>query len=366
MISFQSYRSRLIIGKLLCSSLVLMYGFVPFYLDKSGIYTIIWAYDNLVLSLIFSFVILFIPNYASKFDLIKFEYSGWFSKNKIITIFLFFLVCLFSFSLWPWHEDRVSLGASFSAFCRAVWVINTFCFVRESEFKKNLVLIMTAVLVFVDESRTYFVISFFVLSFSSKYVLTYFSLGMLSLVVVAAVRVGEGISGLDLLTYGLIGEGYNGAKSVGQVFEVSDVSINKFFHLLLTFLQPFYFPIEFLGNKIFDLDLPTQDSFLAGAVQKYLGEKLSPMGGWYILSDFIYYGFAGIPLLFFYTLFMWRFTSVLFDTRVFPFAPFVFFISIKATPYVYVKFVYYIFIVVVFLSFIGVLKKGAIFRIKVR
>ena len=219
MISFQSYRSRLIIGKILCSSLVLMYGFVPYYLNSSGVYSILWAYDNFIFSLIFSAVILFIPNYSSKFDLIKFEYSGWFYKNKILTISSFFCICFFSFSLWPWHEDRESLGASFSAFCRALWVINTFCFVKETEIKKIFVLLMTAVLVFIDESRTYFIISFFVLSFSSRYVVSYFVLGMLSLVIVAAVRVGENISGIDLLTYGFIGEGYNGAKPVGQVFE---------------------------------------------------------------------------------------------------------------------------------------------------
>ena len=110
--------------------------------------------------------------------------------------------------------------------------------------------------------------------------------------------------------------------------------------------------------------MPAQDSFLAEAVQFNLGEKLSPMGGWYILADFVYYGFYGIPILFLYTVFLWRFTSVLFDTRSFPYAPFIFFIAIKATPYVYVKFIYYIFLVTLLLSFFGVLKRGAFFKIR--
>lgn len=247
-----------------------------------------------------------------------------------------------------------------------MWVINTFCFVRERERVKLFVMFLTALLVFIDESRTYFIIAFFVLTFSSRNVTTYFLIGMLSLVVVAAVRVDEGISGLDLLTYGFIGEGYNGAKPVGQIFSILDVQIDQFSHLFITFFQPLYFPFEFIGNRLFELGLPTQDSFFAKAVEVHLGETLSPMGGWYILADFVYYGYFGIFILFLYTVLLWRFTSLLFDTRVFPYAPFVFFIAIKATPYVYIKFVYYIFFITVLLSIIGVLKKGAFLTIKFR
>lgn len=364
MINLHTYRSRLLVGKLLCSALVCMYGFVPYYLASMGVYTIPWAYDNLLFSSVFALIILFIPNYSSNLDLIKFEYSAWFACNKLKTITFFFIVCSISFHLWPWHEDRVSAGSSVSAVCRAIWVINTFCFVKESDVKKVIVMIMTAVLVFIDESRTYFIISFFVLAFSSRYVVSYFSVGMISLVVVAAVRVGENISGLELLTYGFIGEGYNGAKPVGQIFAISDIEIDSFSHLALTFLQPIYFPFEFIGNRLLGFNLPAQDTFFAEAVALHLGEKLSPMGGWYILADFVYYGYLGIPILFLYAIILWRFTSVLFDTRTFPYAPFIFFIAIKATPFVYVKFLYYIFFIAILLSALGLLKKGAMFSVR--
>ena len=365
MLNLYSYRSKILVGKFLCAALVCMYGVVPYYLNYQQIYLIPWAESNLVFSLMFALIILFIPNYSSGFDLVKFEYDGVFSEYKMLTLFCFFVICFTSFSLWSWHEDRTSVGASVSAVCRALWVVNTFCFVRESEFRKLLVIIMTSILVFIDESRTYFIISFFVLTFSSKHVVKYFTVGMCTLLIVAAVRVGEGLSGFELLTYGLVGEGYNGAKPVGQIFELTAVKIDWVLHLLITFLQPIYFPFEFIANRLLDIGLPTQDSFFAEAVSVNLGEQLSPMGGWYILADFVYYGYWGLPLLFLYVIIFWRFTSILFDTKAFPYGPFIFFIAIKATPYVYIKFIYYIFIIALVLSFLGVLKKQGIVKLKI-
>jgi hypothetical protein len=143
----------------------------------------------------------------------------------------------------------------------------------------------------------------------------------------------------------VVGEGYNGAKAVGQVLEVTGLKVNWVAHVLHTIGQPLVFPFEFIFGRILGVDFPAQASYFSDLVLDELGEVLSPMGGWYILADFIYYGWAGVGLLAIYEWIAWRVSKYLLDTDYFPFGSYVFLISIKATPYIYYKFLFYIFII---------------------
>ncbi|WP_166424739.1 hypothetical protein [Paraglaciecola sp. 20A4] len=333
-----SQSSLQMFAKILSTLLVLMYAFVPYILDSLKIYQIPWAVENFYYSVVLAVIIMFLPHYSFKKHLFRFDVH---SNSLTKTIVLFFVCCLV-FSLWSWHDDRESVGASVAAFFRALWILNSFCFIKSTEKKRTWLILLTAILVFIDQSRTYFMISFMVLALASNRKKLYLVIGMFGVLLVAAVRVGESMSIIGMLTYGIVGEGYNGSKAVGQVLLLNRDSVDWLSHTALTLLQPIYLPIEMVVGPFFDAGLPTQSSILGNAVKVELGEKLSPMGGWYILADFIWYGPIGIVLMFIYINMTWYLSNFILNTRYFPIGAFFFFLSIKAMPFVYYKMLTYV------------------------
>jgi hypothetical protein len=328
-------------------ALILMYGGVPWYLHYNGSHYVPWAEQNLLYSLLFGLLVLSLLFLSiSRPSLTRANLR----KASLVSLWIVFLVCAVVFYNFPWHDDRESAGASLAAVFRAVWVIYTFKFIRAPEHTKLLILFMTAVLVFIDQSRTYFFISFLVLSLSSQYFRTYMLFGFFVILLVAAIRVGEGITGFGLLTYGIIGEGYNGSKAVGQILEISQAGINHFAHIGHIIFQPLIFPFEFVAKKIIGFDFWQNISF-ATEVRDQLGETLSPMGGWYILADFISYGPLGLIFLWVYIFTAWKICKKLFDTYDFPFGSYLFLISIKASPFIFYKFIFYIYIIMVLMKY---------------
>ncbi|MFT5849008.1 MAG: hypothetical protein ACI902_003088 [Psychroserpens sp.] len=340
------------IAKFMSIALVAMYAIVPLILNELGIYSIPWAEENFFYSLSLIFILFTLPLYDFKTYFFRFD----FKENYFPKTVLLFFACTICFYLWGWHDDRESIGASLSALFRAFWLLFCFCFVNASERKKLFLLFLTAILVFIDQSRTYFMIAFFVLSLSSKNKKVYFSIGLAAILLVAAVRVESNISGIQILTYGIVGEGYNGAKSIGQVLQLDLSSFSASEHLLLTFLQPIYLPFQMIGNGLFSLGFPSQADSLGALTRNQLGETLSPMGGWYILSDFIIYKHIGIVYMFVYIHWLWWLCNRIFNTRYFPIGAFLFFLAIKATPFVFFKMMLYIFIIASLLTFLGAYK----------
>lgn len=346
------YSKYQIFAKLMSAALVLMYALVPYILNALNIYFIPWAADNLLYSMCLFVVVLFLPHYKFRYHLFRFDLK----RNHWIKTYILFFVCALVFSLWPWHDDRVSVGASVSALFRALWILNVFCFVNASEREKLGIIFLTAALVFIDQSRTYFMVAFMVVALSSRRKLSYMGVGMLGVVLVAAVRMGESSSAFVMLTYGIVGEGYNGAKPVGQVLEIDSSQLNYLQHIALTFAQPFYLPFEMFLERLLGFELPSQDQVLMDAVKDQLGEQLSPMGGWYILADFIWYGPVGIVLLFLYVNLTWFISNWVLNTRYSPIGALFFFLSIKATPYVYYKMLLYMVLIALALGLVGFYK----------
>jgi hypothetical protein len=169
-------------------------------------------------------------------------------------------------------------------------------------------------------------------------------------IILAAVRMSISDNSLNFLTYGIVGESYNAVRSVGQVIAVEDQPINSIAHIIHTFFQSIIFPFEFIANRVLNFDLPAQNSYLSDVVNNKLDEKLSPMGGWYIVADFVYYGYAGIIFLLLYMYLSWFLTCSLFNFPNFPFGSFLFFISIKSTPFVYWKMLFYLLIIFYFVN----------------
>ena len=88
---------------------------------------------------------------------------------------------------------------------------------------------------------------------------------------------------------------------------------------------------KFIGNRVLGLGFPQQFDYLSIPVDQYLGEQLSPMGGWYIVADFVHYGVIGVPLLIAYNFMSWVITCKIFNTKSFPFGAFIFLIFIFMT-----------------------------------
>lgn len=342
-ISSLNYKKNISLAKVLAILLVGMYGLTPLIVDVLGLYTVPWSTQNLLLSLSLIIYLYFMPSKLQKWQLINTISENLNIKNYLI--YFLFVVSLIIFYIYPWHDDRESLGASVAAFFRAAWLLVMFSCVAQNEKRKLLIFILSIILMYIDESRTYFMIGILAIAASSIYRKKLIFLALFSVVLLASVRMDVSGSALQLILYGIIGEGYNATKPVGQILSISDENINYVGHLFQTFLQPIIFPVEFIGNRVFNLSLPQQFDYFSSPVERYLGEKLSPMGGWYIVADFVYYGAIGIPLLIMYMHMVWVVTCKIFNTSVFPFGSFIFLISIKATPYVYWKFIFYLVVV---------------------
>jgi hypothetical protein len=327
------------LAKVISASLILMYGVVPYFLSVMDLYEVPYAELNFLYSIIASLFIYVLPVTIN---------NGFFSnihgslmlKDRIVGIIFVFALILFQ--LFPWHQDRESFGASLAALFRAAWLLVMFASTQRSEKYKIKIFILSIVLMFVDESRTYFMVGLLVLSSSSTYRNTLVVLGVFLVIILAAVRMSISDNSLNFLFYGIVGESYNATRSVGQVLAVDNQQINTMGHLFQIYFQPILFPFEFVATRVLDYDFPTQNSYLSDIVSSGLNEQLSPMGGWYIVADFVYYGYLGIFLLLLYLLLNWFLTCYIFNTPNFPFGSFLFFLSIKSTPYVYWKMLYYL------------------------
>lgn len=336
-------------SKILVILLSVMYGMVPVLIDVIGLYEAPYAYVNFWFSVSLICFIIFLPNGLKTSG----QLSIFTQKNSPLLTILIFVAASYCFYLFPWHDDRESVGASISAFFRALWFMVGISYMSSSERARLLVMIATVALMYIDQSRTYFLLLLIMLAAKSEYKKIALIFGLTFAVALGAVRSDDSSGGMDLLLYGIIGEGFNATKAVGQIIEVSNISIDYFSHIASTLFQPITIPFDILISKFFPEEYRLQDHYLSESVALNLGEVFNPMGGWYIVGDFVYYGFAGIFLMWAYLYITWYLSRRLLDTRLFPFGAFFLFIAIKSTPFIYWKFVLYIIAVSIFYKFIS-------------
>jgi hypothetical protein len=322
---------------ILSATLVLMYGIVPLVLELFDLYAVPYAEINFWYSLFLATTILTLPK---KVPYIK-KYIFFTQKNNMIFTVSVFFASILVFLLFPWIEDRDSVGASFSAIFRALWFVVGVSYITSPERTKLFIGIATVILMYIDQSRTYFFLLLVILAATSKNRYRILPVGLFFVTILAALRMDSFGQISDMLLYGIIGEGYNGTKAVGQIDQIRFISIDRLSHIVTTFLQPITLPFDVILSNIFD-DYKMQDDFFGDVVSIYSSEKFNEMGGWFVIADFVYYGYFGIPLLWIYINITWYFSRFFFDTKFFPFGAFIFLISIKATPYIYWKFFYYV------------------------
>lgn len=332
--------SHNLVAKHIAAAFALMYGFVPFLVEYFDLFPAPYAQINLVFSLILALAIYAMPNKLP----FRWRLAVVPRMPSYKLTFTLFIAAAVIFYLFPWHGDRESAGASLSAVFRALWLITTFTYARSKEKERFALMGLTVVLMYIDESRTYFLVSLIILAITSKYRFSLLGISISLAILLAAVRSEDSGGGADLALYGIIGEGYNATKVVGQIHE-SNHPINEISHLAQTFLQPVIFPAEMFISRVINKDYITQEGHMAILVGNSLDEIFNPMGGWYIVADFIHYKYVGIPLMIIYIFITWIATRAVFDAPDFPFGSFFMFIAIKSNPFIYWKFIYYIIII---------------------
>lgn len=327
-------------AKALAIAMVAYYGIAPVLIGYFNLYPVSWAEENFYFSLALVFFILTLPKVKPITRIRQFVFQPTQISTASVTIA--YILAFVSFSFFPWHEVREGVGGSLAAIARAVWLLVVFSFINGSDKAKLVIGGLTLVLMFLDESRTYFFIMLVVLAVSMKAKKFFLALSLAGIVIVAATRMGiESTSGWFFI-YGLVGEAFNATKVVGNVLIIKDEEINFVAHIMHTLFQFLIFPIEYTLN-FFNFDiLPAQSSYLANAFQNTGGESLTPMGGWYIVGDFIFYGWLGLPLMWVYVAINWWACHYFLNSQGFPYGAFIFIISLKATPYIFWKFAFYI------------------------
>lgn len=334
-----NYRRNEIILAIIASLFFLMYGIVPFALNQMDIYRIDVAFDNLVFSLISSAIPILLYFVFKKMPDIRSRKRILISESYILIIFIISLVI---FYLFPWHDDRESMGASVAAVFRGLWLVLMVQCYGQSRAKILRLILYSIILMLVDQSRTAFGLALFVLGLSYSIYSIIFLIFLMS--AAAAWRMGTSGDIVSNIMYGIIGEGYNGAKGALQALEVRGYEIEYLLHIFQLLIQPILTPFQIFSQKFGFADFDVT-RHIGGLVEQYMSETYFPMGGFYISSEFIYYGYSGLMLLFLYLFIAFGLSKRFFDTSAFPMGSLVFIISIKASPYVFWKYVLYLYII---------------------
>jgi hypothetical protein len=275
--------------------------------------------------------------------------------NKL-RILLIFLICLILFLLYGWHNDRESVGASFAAVGRVVWLL-TVCICTLKGIYKRTILIITLVLMIFDESRTIFFVCFMAI-FYQKYIqfktiktIIPLMVSCILMLYVANVRNDiEIISFFDIIEYAVRGEVINSLKPFLSVWSSETVSeifaIRYFFSYLLL---PFYFPIEKIGTLAY-LGISDQQDLILEAARISTEVNIAPMGGYHAATDIIIFGYFGL-IVWAITLFVWFYVLSFLNLRngdsYLPLGWLLSPLIIKATPFIFFNLVYYVIVILI-------------------
>lgn len=324
----------------LIHALIFTYALIPFLVDFYGFREIPWSQVNLIYSAFFSICLVGI-SISKNIRLPKFSLCPKHETSNKALISVFFVAAVI-FYYFPWHEDRVSAGSKFAAFFRAAWLYVIFSLNTANELKKLVAISLTMILMFIDESRTTFTLAIFFLAITSKHKYLLLPVGLAMILLLAAIRMSKFGGLIAGIWYGLFGEAYNGAFPVSQVVEVVLDPMHAVVYTVNVILQPIsYVILKLVGIFSSDANTLNAHSILVEQVRVTLGEKLAPMGGWYLPASFVHLGWLGIPAMAAYTIVIMAFTKCLFGSKEFPYHLLFIFIAIKAAPHVYVNFCLY-------------------------
>jgi hypothetical protein len=322
--------------------LILFYGITPYlYINilnygKSEYYDI--TYFELVYSILTVFSLL-IFNKIKIFNFKPLNNSFWLTNNKAIKFYpLIFIFCFISFYFNPWNNNREGFLASISAMFRILWILISIPLLKSN--KSKIILFLSVILMFVDGSRTFVFVIFLYYLINNKVNKKFIIIGFVLVLLSASFR--NGFYSFDLL-YGIFGEGVNGSSGIFQVIQLpNSINFQYFLHILYTFFEPLFVIFSlFIPSSFLSFD---SSQFLGSHVSNIFDENYYPMGGFYILSEFVYYGYFGVLLFIIYYFISFKITSLLLDNENIKFSPALLFMLIKSSPYTYWKWVIWFFI----------------------
>ena len=265
--------------------------------------------------------------------------------HPIITVLVFAGGCY-----WlrdnSWIDAREGVEGTISALFRIAWfviVIN----IRRAEMtlpKRGLYVVATVILMFYDQSRTYFLIALLVL-------LT--DLGMIAIVpalvaalLVAAVRSSENQGFVHSMMFAIGGEGYLGSQGVFQVLAIGERGINFSIPAAQALFSPLTATVTLFAKRLdYSVDMLDSSSYLGSYIRATTGDTYPPMGGFFILSEFIRAGWFGMICMALYIAAVLFLTKKLFDTIEFPVGSFIAILAIKNSPMTYWNLVISVFVV---------------------
>lgn len=261
----------------------------------------------------------------------------------VIPIFLGGCVWL---SAYSWVDVREGFEGTVSAVFRVLWfviIIN----IRQAKLslsKRMAYVFATVVLMFFDQSRTYFLVSLLILltNFNWFAIIPALTSGLM----VAAIRSNQNYGFLHSVTFAIGGEGYLGSRGVLQVLLLPEGGVNFFIPAVQALFSPATALITVVAKR-FDYPAYLLDSstYLGNYIEALTYQPYPPMGGFFILSEFIRAGFFGMICFALYMLITFFITKRLFDTAEFPIGSFIVILSIKSSPMTYWNMVLIVFVV---------------------
>lgn len=245
-----------------------------------------------------------------------------------------------------WIDAREGIDGTISALFRIAWfviVIN----VRRVDMtlpKRGMYVVATVILMFFDQSRTYFLIALLVL-------LT--DLGLVAIIpalvtalLVAAVRSNENSGFVHSMMFAIGGEGFLGSQGVFQVLTIGERGINFSIPAAQALFSPLTATVTLFAKRLgYSADLFDSSSYLGSYIRATTGDTYPPMGGFFILSEFIRAGWFGVICMALYMVIVLFLTKKMFDTIEFPIGSFIAILAIKNSPMTYWNLVISVFVV---------------------
>ncbi|WP_294196935.1 hypothetical protein [uncultured Sphingomonas sp.] len=279
--------------------------------------------------------------------------------HPILAIIVFVGGCFWLHD-YPWVDVREGIEGSISAVFRVFWFVIVLN-LRQSDLNwpKRLVYVLaTAILMFFDQSRTYFLIALLVLLTNFNWIAIIPAI--VSGLMVAAIRSGQNQGFVHSITFAVGGEGYLGSQGVFQVLALPDGGVNFWIPSMQALFAPMTALITVIAKRLdYPVDLFDSSTYLGNYIEALTDQPYPPMGGFFILSEFIRAGWFGMICIALYMTIAFVVTKRLFDTAEFPIGSFIAILSIKSSPATYWNMVLVVFVVSYIFRQVGKIVRSA-------
>ena len=253
-----------------------------------------------------------------------------------------------------WILVREGFEGSISAVFRILWFVVV---VNVRQTKLNLVTRLlytsaTIILMLLDQSRTYFLIALLILLTDLGWIAVI--PGIIAALLVAAIRSSENYGFVHSIMFAIGGEGYLGSQGVFQVLSIGDSGIDFSVPATQALFSPVTASLTIVLKRLgYSADLLDSSTYLGNYIRATTGDTYPPMGGFFILSEFVRAGWFGIACMAAYIVTALAVTKRLFDTAEFPVGSFIFILAIKNSPLTYWNLVISVFLVSYLLRKLG-------------